>query len=246
MNEIINNIFSNFSLIKKEPNVGLEQKLNSFSLLGETIKLKNGEIIQKPNSEVIRILQKIDSRIHYFPTDIIKADETSCGYSYYRGVTDLLPYQIMKDFPGAKNRTYQRGTVVSLRDEFPLFLQIIGEEKPKKGEYFSKTIYSREKAPINNVLTMLKNGSDRKYVLGNLGAINEKNELNTHTNDYLMNHTNSAIKTIVKEGEIEKSDNLFPGLLVYDVNKLKEINNNISKNPKALIAIYITDRIQRK
>lgn len=243
MSEIINNIFSKFNLIKKEPNQGLEQKLNSISPLGETIELKNGEIIQKPNSEMIKILQKIDSRIHYFPTDIKKAEDTSRGFSYYRGVTDLLPYQIMKDFPGGRDKTYQRGTVVSLRDEFPFFPQIIGKEKVEEGEYFGKPIYSQEKDQMNNILTMLKNGSDRRGILGNLGAINERNQLNTHTNDYLMMHTSSAINTLMKEGDFEKSNNLFPGLLVYDVNELKKVNDDISKNPNALIAIYVTDRI---
>ncbi len=222
MSEIINSIFNKFSFLKKEPNESLEQKLNSVPLLGETIKLKNGEIIQKPNPEMIKILQKIDPRIHYFPTDIEKAEDANIGYSYYRGVTDLLPYQVMKDFPGDRDRTCQRGIVISLRDEFPLFPKKIRNEEVQEGEYFSKPTYSSEKTPINNVLTILKNGSERKYQLGNLGAINERNQLNTHTNDFLMMHTRWSIETLTREGEFEKSNNLFPGLLVYDSNKLKK------------------------
>lgn len=207
------------------------EKLHDLPLVGETIRLPNGAIFQKPHPDMIRALQAIDHRVRYFPTDLEKAAKAAAGNAYYRGVTDLLPAQIMHDFPGDRNRTAHRGTVVSLRDEFPHFPS--NQVVPGQTE---------ELLQMNNVLTILRTGTDRGGRIGRLGALSEELQLNNHSEDWLMMHTAGEIDVLLAEGEGERADNLFPGLLVYEQDKLALGPRGVIEDPSALAAVYITDR----
>jgi len=211
------------------------EKLRDLPLVGETVRLPNGAIFQKPHPDMIRALQALDPRVRYFPTDFEKASKADASYSYYRGVTDLLPAQILRDFPGDRLRTSHRGTVVSLRDEFPHF--------PSR-QFPSSD--GDELQQMNNVLTILRTGTDRGGAIGMLGAINADMELNNHTEDWLMMHTGGEIDVLLAEGEGDRADNLFPGLLVYEYDMLAHGPDGNIKDPNALAAIYITDRRLRE
>lgn len=196
------------------------EKLQSLPLVGETVTLPNGAVFQKPHPDMIRALQALDPRVHYLPTDLEKAGQSEAGGAYYKGVAAVLPAQILQDFPGDKLRTAQRGTVVSLRDEFPHY------QSEETGELLQ----------MNNVLTILRTGSDRGGPVGKLGVLDEDLELYHRTADWLMMHTDSEIEILQSAGQAELADNLFPGLLVYERELLA------TQDPQALLAVYITDR----
>lgn len=216
--------------------------LSQIPPVGETIKLSNGVVLQKPNAQIIAALQAIDPRVRYFPTDLAKAEATTKAGAYYRGVTDLLPTQILEDFPGDRRRTAQRGTVISLRDEFPYFKDRVGWEAPEPGQYLIKPIYAEQLLPMNNILTVLRTGSDRGGEIGNLGAINQSGRLNSHTEDWLMYHTEGAIEALAAQNEWEKANNLFPGVLVYESSRISFDASGTIIDPSALVAVYVTDR----
>jgi len=59
-------------------------------------------------------------------------------------------------------------------------------------------------------------------------------------------HTGGEIDVLLAEGEGDRADNLFPGLLVYEYDMLAHGPDGNIKDPNALAAIYITDRRLRE
>jgi hypothetical protein len=196
---------------------GTTEALKDCQLVGETIPLGN-YILQRPTPAIINALQSIDPRVKYLPTDLEKA--RSAEDVYFEIVAGSLPSRIEHDFPGNEDRTRQRGTVISLRDEFPFF-----------------------ESGMNNVLTILATGSDRGGVLGNLGWISRGSVAGV-VPLFAEMHTFRAIKNLAEQEEYDRANNLFPGILVYEDKLLGDTSIGTPiEDPQALLAIYITDRV---
>jgi hypothetical protein len=146
---------------KERPGMDPVEQLKGMPLIGETIRIKGTEVLQTPNPGIMKALRKIDPRVRCFPTDKAKARG---GHSAYLcGVADLLPAQILTDFPGERRRTMQRGVVVSLRDEFPHFQEL---DWADSSDGLPVKVRTGELTPMRNIITILRTGSDRGGPLG--------------------------------------------------------------------------------
>jgi hypothetical protein len=65
---------------RKDGNPLVEQ-LKGIPLIGETIPMSRGQVLQTPHPKIINALQGIDPRVRYFPMDREKAEAVGGGMS---------------------------------------------------------------------------------------------------------------------------------------------------------------------
>ncbi len=180
--------------------------------------------------------------VRYFPTNLELAGEADGADAYYRGVTDLLPRQVQHDFPYVT--TAQRGTIVSLRDEFPHYRPRLGRESTDGGLPVLK--YGDPTIPMKNVLSVVRTGSDRDGEIGNVGSIGSDGHLHHKTEEYLTIHLAEAIEDLLCREKFAEADGVFPALLVYDSDRLPtahRLDADGGLDPDVLLAVIITDRV---
>lgn len=222
----------------------IPSEIRSIPTIGETVVLGSSSIWQTPNPELLAALKGLDPRIKYAPADPEKALSGTDGFQYQESVITGLASIVLRDFPGPIERTSQRGTVLSIRDEFPHY--VTGRTCRIAKDGTDEDIRPPHTAPMLNVLTALRTGTDRGGRMGLVGTIALERgspALYSNTAQYIKSHIEHAFQAEEGKEQYERADALFPVLFVYEQSRISTDRDGFLEDPDALNAIYITDRI---
>lgn len=203
--------------------------------IGERLLLSNGAILERPNPQIIELLQSHDPRVQYFHTDTSALAKDIAPLQLYRKtIAEQIGYRVREDFPVLEEDSYLdnislRGTVAALTTSFPYWPDDSGERV----------------LPMNTVSDILTQGSDNGRDETGVGTITKAGEINRYTRDWINIHYDFAMQRLTGE----QRDQTFPILLVYKWSSFEEpffevgVNQLIGKPSKRISALYITDKI---
>jgi hypothetical protein len=199
------------------------------SPIGERIPLKNGITLEKPSIEVLARLMDADSRVRYFETPSPdRAGQERPGYAYYRAIAEPLGLQVREDF--GDEPIAIRGTTAALEHSFPYWPDQTGHHE----------------ATLNDVLTILRSGSDDGQDQARVGFMTDEGEMNVETTEHLFTHW---FGTHIELKDTPEGEQVFPVLIVYRPEAFEKLpvhgcNTFAGKPSERIAAIYITDRTE--
>lgn len=219
------------------------------SLVGETIEVLPGILLQRPSQEIIESLKGADSRIKYVAADLTKVNSgdppdllnlrDQHEALFKKIVVPPLNVMIKEDFSQTDEvDLFLRGIVVSLRDEFPCF--------PTR-EYIPGKGFSRKQ--VENALTILAKGSEGLQDSPRTDDF-RNGRINFYAQSYMYDHTKKALTSLLgirdpwDSRDPQLADNLFPGLMVYTRPTIR--NWRDIPPTSRIAAFYITDRVVPK